>query len=195
MLNERKALGDVSDYSEPVLQIIHQDSNESIKILRDNIVALNTGLALLIGFNATLLSFFLRIPKLTSLENLYLITTQFKQENIFPSYFLEASIFLISSKALGAILVGLSIVLAILSILPSPSKFVLSPQKMLDQGKRCPESEFRLKIIRIRHESIQQLEAKIQQKAFGLRASLIALALAATFILILIILDTWTTFE
>jgi hypothetical protein len=49
-------------YNNLILEIVHKDANESLKLLSDNVNSINTRLTLLIGFNATFASLLPRLP-------------------------------------------------------------------------------------------------------------------------------------
>lgn len=172
-----------NQYNQSILEIIYDDANKSCDTLSDDINSINTRLTLLIGFNATLASLFPKLP----IQKIFLIENQLLQKDIncYPNaeYFLKLSVFLInlflSIKPLVAILVGCSIALAIIGIIPNRIDRVILPKNMLKKGKGCTEEDFRIGIIENRHQTIKNLENLSKNKALRLKQALITLGCAA----------------
>jgi hypothetical protein len=172
-------------YNNLILEIVHKDANESLKLLSDNVNSINTRLTLLIGFNATFASLLPRLP----IQNIFSVKTYHLQEieSLYPhareilvKIILVINWFLLM-KPLIALLLGISLTLAILSVIPSPTELVLLPEKMLEKGKEFSEEDLILGIIQNRDVTIQKLQKLLAEKASNLKYSLRALASAALF--------------
>jgi hypothetical protein len=179
-----------------ILEIIYDDADKSCDTLSEDINSINTRLTFLIGFNATLASLLLKLP----IQNSFLIKNQSLQQSInsYPNgeTFLNVSVFLInlvlSIKPLVFLLIGSSIIFAIIGIIPNRINRVIFPEKMLQKSKNCTEEEFRTAIIKKRHQTIENLEKLSNQKASRLKQALIALGSAALLTVIDIVCNvTW----
>jgi hypothetical protein len=172
-----------SQYNNSVLVMIYNDANESFKLLRDDINSINTRLTLLIGFNATFASLLPKLPIQTLISIRYQPSQDFYQLYPYAEPFLKMPIiiidWLLSTKPLIAIFLGVSVAFAVLSVLPSSTPIVLLPKKMLEKGKDCSEEDFRIAIIKNRDETIQRLQNLISRKALRLKYALITLGGAA----------------
>jgi hypothetical protein len=172
-----------SQYNNSVLVMIYNDANESFKLLRDDINSINTRLTFLIGFNATFASLLPKLPIQTLISIKYLPSQDFYQLYPYAEPFIQIPIIIINwlllTKPLISIFLGISVVFTIQSVLPSTTPIVILPKKMLEKGKNCSEEDFRIAIIKNRDETIQRLQILISRKALRLKYALITLGGAA----------------
>lgn len=165
--------------------MIYKDANESCKSLQDNINSTNTRLTLLIGFNATFASLLPKLP----IQNMFLIKVQNSQEfdNLYPyaidiiNIFIMFCNWLALIKPLIAILLGISLTLAILGVIPSSIPIVIFPKKMLEKGKDSSQEDFMIGVIKNRDDTIRRLQKLVEEKASNLKYSLITLTVTALF--------------
>lgn len=185
-----------NQYNNSILEIIYDDADKSCDTLSEDINSINTRLTFLIGFNATLASLLPQLP----VQNNFLIENQNLQKSIncYPNAetFLNVSVFLInlflSIKPLVFLLLGGSIILAIIGIIPNRIDRVIFPKKMLRKGTNCTEENFRIGVIEKRHEIIENLVKLSDQKASRLKQALITLGGAALLTIIDIVCNiTW----
>ncbi len=82
---ENKETKHINNYSKPILEIIHKDANESLKIFCDNINFHNTRLAILIGFDTSFAGILSRMPnqRYFSLSNNYILKRE--ENDLLPS--------------------------------------------------------------------------------------------------------------
>ena len=172
-------------YNNSILEMIYKDANESCKSLQDNINSTNTRLTLLIGFNATFASLLPKLP----IQNMFLIKVQNSQEfdNLYPyaidiiNIFIMFCNWLALIKPLIAILLGISLTLAILGVIPSSIPIVIFPKKMLEKGKDSSQEDFMIGVIKNRDDTIRRLQKLVEEKASNLKYSLITLTVTALF--------------
>jgi hypothetical protein len=169
-----------------ILELVYDDANESVEILRKNLNSINTKLSLLIGFNATFVTLLSRLPNQTaiSVDVQQQLSTAISYPQAYQMYKLIVITlnWLLLIKPLVLLLIIGSILLAISSILPSPVKSVILPSIMLKKGVNQSEEKFRTAIILNRDKTIKRLQELVNKKAEKLEQSLRLLAGAAAFI-------------
>lgn len=181
-------------YNKLVLELIYEDSNNSFKLLRDDINSVNTRLTLLIGFNATLASLLPRLP----IQSFLFLDCQFCHETdkLYPHAGLLTRLlitvinYLLSIKPLISLLLGTSIFFAIWGILPSATPMFIFPRKMLEKARENSEEDFRVGVIENRDETITRLQRLIGRKALRLKCALVTLGCAALFTVIDILINS-----
>jgi hypothetical protein len=182
-----------------ILKLICEDANESIKILRDDLNLINTRLTLLIGFNATFASLLPRLP-----NQIYIkiqVQDVIKKMDFYPhakqlfSLCLSILNWCLLIKPIIALLLGISVTFAILSVLPSSTPIVLFPKKMLEKSKDRSEEEFRNGFIQNRDETIKRLQNLISKKASNWKYALLTLGGTAILTVVDILINDISLFQ
>jgi hypothetical protein len=179
------------NYSKSILEIIHKDANESLKIFCDNINFHNTRLAILVGFDTSFAVILSRIPnqRYFSLSGDSILERE--KCDLLPSeelFYLFVNIidWLLYIKPFIGILLIFSLFFATLGLLPNPTKITLSPSKMLDRAKNNSEEDFLKGVINIRADTITRLEKLADKKASSFRYALILIAVALIVAILLV---------
>jgi hypothetical protein len=185
-----------TDYKS-ILEIIHKDANESLKFFYENINLINTRLAVIIGFDASFVSFLSKIPSkriftLTGLSEIDKVNHSSYSQQII-AFFTEVinHCFLTPKSLIGFSLI-ISLFSATIGLLPKPNKVWLLPANMLAQANTT-EEEFKTGIINDRHEVIIDLQKVTDKKAKALNNALLSLGIGATIAIIFIIFDNSIT--
>jgi hypothetical protein len=183
MTIENKNQQPTSHYNSSILNLIYEDASESVKILRDDINSINTRLTLVIGFNATFASLLPRLPSQTSfktpVQEITLALDAYPHAKQLLNLLLTIINWCLLIKPLITLLLGASVVFAVLSVLPSTTPVVLFPKNMLEKSKNCSEEAFRKGIIQNRNETIERLQNIISKKALKWKYALLTLGGAA----------------
>lgn len=140
------------------IKLIYEDSESSLKVVRDDVNTFNTRLSVLIGFNATLIRFAMDLPAQ------------------FPCS--VACYSCLCLKIVTLILLIASIVLSLLELLPKDQETLIYPKSQLTKSDGASELEFRLRIIEKRDEMIHSFLEHIGRKAKRFRQALICLGIA-----------------
>jgi hypothetical protein len=186
------------NYDKPILEIIHKDANESLKIFRDDINSINTRLAVLIGFDTNFAAFLSKIPsqKYFSIESCSL---SLDNEHVIPyayqilGFCTVAINWILSIKPIVGLILIASLISAIKGLFATPNQITLYPKKMLRQAENAEEKSFLKGIINNRDDIIINLESRIQEKALRLNNALLFLGIAAAIVILIIIFDTSVT--
>ena len=186
MTNEEKGL-EHKDYYK-IIELIYQDSHESIKIIRDDINLINSRLTLLIGFNATFASFLVKLPKQTfiqiEVQEITKTTELYPHAKQLVSLLLDIINWCLLVKPVIALLLAISIILAILSVLTTTTTIILFPKIILEKSKNMSELEFRKAIIDNRDETVKRLQRLMSKKAVYWKWGLLTLGGAGIFTII-----------
>jgi hypothetical protein len=194
-MNEQQ---DLSNDSKLIIEIIHKDADESLKIFRDNINSIDTRLAVIIGFDASFAAFLSKIPsKSIFLISGYTLMTGENYSNTYPGqiikFFTDFINYLLTIKPLIGLSLIISLCLSINGLSPTPTQIILYPVKMLEQSKNTEKHLFLKGIIENRNETILKLERLVSKKAKMLNLALFFLGIAASIAITFIILDTSVT--
>jgi hypothetical protein len=184
-----------NDYNKLMLDIIHKEASESLKLLYDNINSINTRLAILVGFNTTFITFFSKISNQKyPLAQVFL----FNQDNIHSIHYINQTInsllgFInwLSFKPLVGSLLVISLLVATNGLLTIQTKTTLLPKQMLEKSKGADENSLLKGIINNCDDVIQDLQVLVKLKASKLKFSLIFLEVAAIIIIIASILGQY----
>lgn len=167
-----------------IIELIYQDANESVDILRSNLNSVNTKLTILIGFNATFITLLSRLVNQTSIS--IDVQKELSKAEFYPhaSQLYELILFLLNwcllIKPLVSILIIASALSAITGIMPTPVPSTIFPSALLDKGKERSEEEFRKAVILNRNETMNRLQTLTDRKATSLKHSLLLLGIATS---------------
>ena len=189
---------DLSDHNKSILEIVHKDANESLKICRDEINSLNTRLAVIIGFDASFVVFLSKIPS----RSIFLLsgyTSRIGGNNssIFVEMIMSFFTKIINDFFTLRFLIGLSLIVSLIAAInglsPTNQRVLLDPVKMLDRSKNTTEKFLLMAIIKNRSSTISELENLINKKGGMLNLALKFLGIAAIIAILFIISDTSVT--
>jgi len=193
---------DLSHDNKLILEIIHKDANESLKIFRDDINSINTRLAIIIGFDASFVAFLSKIPSksifslsgCTYMDRIGENCGTRHSEQIMK-FFTELINYFLNIKPLIGLALIVSLIVGIMGLSPKPNRVVIFPAKMLERAEspNMTEDIFLKGIIDNRDTTISNLLCVIDEKAKMLNLALTFLGIAAVMAIITIISDTSVT--
>jgi hypothetical protein len=158
------------------IKLVYEDSGNSVKLVRDDIAALNTRLSLLLGFNAAFIRLSMDLPGQAS----YFDSTTTDVLFCYSCQWL---------KAFTLILAIASIAMNLYGIWPQPVASILLPKyqiSMVEKHLQNFDSEdkledaFRRGVIENRHTVIEDFLEVGKKKASRLKLALTCLGLAAS---------------
>ena len=153
------------------IKLIYEDSESSLKVVRDDINTFNTRLSVLIGFNATLIRFAMDLP------------AQFSCSMVCYSC--------LWLKTLTLVLLIASIGISLWGILPKSQETLIYPKNQLAKSDGASELKFRLAIIDRRDGMIRSFLELIGKKAKRFKNALICLGIATALSALDIVIDSF----
>jgi hypothetical protein len=147
-----------SDNNASKLKLIYEDAENSLKILREDINALNIRLGVLLGFNATFIRIAMDLPAQS------------------PCSIACYSCLLL--KTLTFVSVATSVAFSLWGIHPKPVQVIIFPTIQLEKSCEASEELFRERVIEARDKIIHNLLEVVDTKAERFKLALNLLAVA-----------------
>lgn len=159
----------IQDDSDPIMKLIYEDAERSLKLVRDDTNSWNTRLGVLLGFNATLIKLVIDLPGRSSCS----IGC--------PSCLLLKTLTLV-------LLVG-AIALCLQGSFPKTTSVLIYPKSQLTKGIGASERDFRKAMINERDEMIRAFLEVIDEKAKKFKQALACLSLVSGMVAADVLID------